>query len=175
MNDRTLMCIGGFPPYTDGDDMKKLLRPLIDKWGHNVMEERFPAVGRTCKILWRNPQVMWDGINNYKFQDEGSKLTYENNKVWVNVDLSFDERKSSKKLRLAMDILKAVGGSQEVLKPRWSSSEILRVTHSQDKGVLCKIDQASNTIVWEPLADKVIDPIHKIRIAAEFKEKLGNM
>ena len=88
----------------------------------------------------------------------------------MNVDLSNDERNNSRKVRVAMDILKSLG-INEVLKPRWHSSEILRVTQSQEKGVLCKVDPVANTILWESLADQIWSPVQKKQIEDEFQKK----
>ena len=173
VNDRTMMIIGGFNAFTEGEEMKKVLKPLVDSWGGGVSESRYPSCGRTCKVIFHQPQAMWDAINKYK-GSPGNKLTHEGADIWVNVDLSKEERTASKKIRIAMDILKSMGTS-ETLKPRWSSCVILRTTGGQDKGPLCKIDPEANAIIWEPLAEKVLNPIQKTQVEEQFKARIQAM
>ena len=60
------MCIGGFPAYTDGVDMKSALQATLTRWGASVQSSRFPRVGRTCKVTFQTNSQMWDAINQYK-------------------------------------------------------------------------------------------------------------
>ena len=167
------MVVGGFPPFTDGEEMKTLMKPLLLSWGADVIEERFPSVGTTCKILMSTPDSMWGRIHAYK-ADENMKLEIEGKEVWMNVDLSFAERKSSRKVCIVRDILKPLGPN-ETLKPRFSSCEILRTTAGQDKGVLCKVDVQANLIVWEALADKILNATQKTQVEAQFKQQSSVM
>ena len=169
---RRIMCIGGLPKFTDGDDMRALVQPLLNEWGAAVVHQFFPAVGRVAKVTFSSRTAMWTAIEEYKMRQE--PLTYEGCKIWANVDLKLEERNHSRKMRIVMDLLREVG-PEERLRPKWSSSEILRVTGGQSKGVLCKVDTEKIEIQWEALSDTVLSNHQKMQLEVEFGERAASM
>ena len=171
---RTVMCIGVFPDFTCGTEMEQLIKPLLTKWGPDVVDKVFPSMGTTCKVTFENPDAMWKAIKDYKSDPAKHKNGSgpDAKDLWVNVHRTVEERKVSNKLKAAMDCLEEIGQG-EVIAPRWSKSQCIRATPNEPRGVLCTVE--GNDIRWEKFSDSVVSPTQKQQVEQEFAKRVAAM
>ena len=171
---RNVMCIGGFPDFTHGREMEEAVKPLLAAWGDEVTNTNFPSMGTSCKVTLRDKDLMWKRINEYK--SGAPKITFgpQAKELWMNVHMTFEERKESNKLKLVMDAIKTLG-QDEVLVPRWYKQQVIRATPGQARGVLCTFDPASNSISWDEFSNSVFNSDQKKSVEENFKSRLNSM